>query len=175
MKETHQARAPTVLRTGRPNREPLDTNEVIAYAIALAEQLGVSIPKRKKLYRTLKQKIPITQICQGAYYWLWIDRFYIAVQKLTDDSIRYVYLTRIHIRNELLADQRMKRLYSVSLLDLEAQRQFTAARRAMERLQTDCVSPAPKMAGWHSWIWKQPGTVHEHTTRQRGKRCGHRT
>ena len=37
MKETHQARAPTVLRTGRPNREPLDTNEVIAYAIALAE------------------------------------------------------------------------------------------------------------------------------------------
>ena len=55
MKETHQARAPTVLRTGRPNREPLDTNEVIAYAIALAEQLGVSIPKRKKLYRTLKK------------------------------------------------------------------------------------------------------------------------
>ena len=105
--------------------------------VALAEQLGVSIPKRKKLYRTLKQKIPITQICQGAYYWLWIDRFYIAVQKLTDDSIRYVYLTRIHIRNELLADQRMKRLYSVSLLDLEARRQFTAARRAMERLQTD--------------------------------------
>lgn len=137
MKETHQARAPTVLRTGRPNREPLGANEVIAYAIALAEQLGVSIPKRKKLYRTLKQKIPITQICQGAYYWLWIDRFYIAVQKLTDDSIRYVYLTRIHIRNELLADQRMKRLYSVSLLDLEARRQFTAARRAMERLQTD--------------------------------------
>ena len=137
MKETYQARAPTVPRTGRPNREPLDTNEVIAYALALAERLGVSIPKRKKLYRTLKQKIPITQICQGAYYWLWIDRYYIAVQKLTDDSIRYVYLTRIHIRNELLADQRMKRLHSVSLLDLEARRQFAAARRAMERLQTD--------------------------------------
>ena len=132
MNEPHQARAPTVPRTGRPNREPLDADEVIAYAIALAKDLGVSIPKRKQLYRTLKQKIPITQICQGAYYWLWIDRFYIA-----DDSIHYVYLTRIHIRNELLADQRMKRLYSVSLLDLEAQRQFTAARRAMERLQTD--------------------------------------
>lgn len=50
-------------------------------------------------------------------------------------SIRYVYLTRIHIRNELLADQRMK--YNVSLLDLEARRQFAAARRVMERLQTD--------------------------------------
>lgn len=49
MKETYQARAPTVPRTGRPNREPLDTNEVIAYALALAERLGVSIPKRKKL------------------------------------------------------------------------------------------------------------------------------
>lgn len=137
MKETYQARAPTVPRTGRPNREPLDTNEVIAYALALAERLGVPIPKRKKLYRTLKQKIPNTQICQGTYYWLWIDRHYIAVQKLTDDSIRYVYLTRIHIRNELLADQRMKRLYNVSLLDLEARRQFAAARRVMERLQTD--------------------------------------
>ena len=51
MNETHQARAPTVPRTGRPNREPLDADEVIAYAIALAKNLGVSIPKRKRLRR----------------------------------------------------------------------------------------------------------------------------
>ena len=43
MNETHQARAPTVPRTGRPNREPLDVDEVIAYAIALAGDLGVSM------------------------------------------------------------------------------------------------------------------------------------
>mgnify|MGYP007060045764 CR=1 FL=1 len=46
MNETHQARAPTVPRTGRPNREPLDANEVISYALVLAGDLGVSIPKR---------------------------------------------------------------------------------------------------------------------------------
>lgn len=40
MNETHQARAPTVPRTGRPNREPLDADEVIAYAIALARDLA---------------------------------------------------------------------------------------------------------------------------------------
>ena len=32
MKESHQPRAPTVPRTGRPNREPLDVDEVIAKA-----------------------------------------------------------------------------------------------------------------------------------------------
>ena len=59
MNETHQARAPTIPRTGRPNREPLDADEVIAYAIALAKNLGVSIPKRKRLRRMLKRRIPI--------------------------------------------------------------------------------------------------------------------
>ena len=100
MNETHQARAPTVPRTGRPNREPLDADEVIAYAIALAKDLGVSIPKRKKLHRMLKRRIPIPQIYQGADYRLWVDRYYIAAQRLADESVRYVYLTRIHIRSK---------------------------------------------------------------------------
>ena len=88
MNETHQARAPTVPRTGWPNREPLDADEVIAYAIALAKDLGVSIPKRKRLRRMLKRRIPIPQIYQGADYRLWIDRYYIAAQRLADESIR---------------------------------------------------------------------------------------
>ena len=137
MKETHQPRAPTVLRTGRPNCEPLDADEVIAYGLALAKDLGVSIPKRKRLHRMLKRRIPIPQIYQGADYRLWVDRYYIAAQRLADESIRYVYLTRIHIRSETLADQRMKRLYGVPLLDSEARGQFIAARCAMERFQTD--------------------------------------
>ena len=107
MNEPHQARAPTVPRTGRPNREPLDANEVISYALVLAGDLGVSIPKRKRLHRMLKRRIPIPQIYQGADYRLWVDRYYIAVQRLADESVRYVYLTRIHIRSETLADQRI--------------------------------------------------------------------
>ena len=137
MNETHQARAPTVPRTGRPNREPLDADEVIAYAIALAKDLGVSIPKRKRLHRMLKRRIPIPQIYQGADYRLWVDRYYIAAQCLADESVRYVYLTRIYIRSETLADQRMQRLYGVPLLDSEARGQFVAARCAMERFQSD--------------------------------------
>ena len=53
MNETHQARAPTIPHTGRPNREPLDTDEVISYALVLAGDLGVSIPKRKRLCREM--------------------------------------------------------------------------------------------------------------------------
>ena len=33
MNEPHQARAPTVPRTGRPNREPLDADEVISLSL----------------------------------------------------------------------------------------------------------------------------------------------
>ena len=137
MKETYQPRAPTVLRTGRPNREPLDADEVIAYGLALAEDLGVSIPKRKRLRRMLKRRIPIPQIYQGADYRLWIDRYYIAAQRLADESFRYAYLTRIHIRSELLANQRMQKQHGIPLLDSEALTEFAIARRAMERFQTD--------------------------------------
>ena len=105
MNEAHQARAPTVPRTGRPNREPLDADEVIAYAIALAKNLGVSIPKRKRLRRMLKRRSPIPQIYQGADYRLWIDRYYIASHLLAYESIRYAYLTRIHIHSELLVNR----------------------------------------------------------------------
>ena len=137
MAENHKARAPTVLRTGRPTREPLDADEVITYGMALAEDLGVSIPKRKRLRRMLKRRIPIPQIYQGADYRLWIDRYYIAAQRLADERFRYVYLTRIHIRSELLANQRMQKQHGVPLLDSEALAEFAAARRAMERFQTD--------------------------------------
>ena len=137
MKETHQPRAPTVPRTGRPNREPLDVDEVIACGLGLAEDLGVSIPKRKRLRRMLKRRIPIPQIYQGADYRLWIDRYYIAAQRLADESIRYAYLTRIHIRSELLANRSSIRKNGFALLDSEALAEFTAARRAMERYQTD--------------------------------------
>ena len=88
MNEPHQARAPTVPRTGRPNREPLDADEVISYALVLAGDLGVSIPKRKRLHRMLKRRIPIPQIYQGADYRLWVDRYYIAAQRLADESMR---------------------------------------------------------------------------------------
>ena len=137
MKETHQPRAPTVLRTGRPNCEPLDADEVIAYGLALAEDLGVSIPKHRRLRRMLKRRIPIPQIYQGADYRLWIDRYYIAAQRLADESVRYAYLTRIHIRSELLANRNSIRKNGFALLDSEALAEFAAARRAMERYQTD--------------------------------------
>ena len=137
MKETHQPRAPTVPRTGRPNREPLDADEVISYALVLAGDLGVSIPKRKRLHRMLKRRIPIPQIYQGADYRLWIDRYYIAAQRLADESIRYAYLTRIHIHSELLANRSSIRKNGFALLDSEALAEFAAARRAMERYQTD--------------------------------------
>ena len=109
--------------------------EILLFSYAF--DLGVSIPKRKRLYRMLKRKIPIPQIYQGADYRLWVDRDYIAAQHLADESVRYVYLTRIHIRSETLANQRMKRLYGVPLLDSETRAQFVAARCAMERFQTD--------------------------------------
>ena len=137
MKETHQPRAPTVPRTGRPNREPLDVDEVIIYGLGLAEDLGVSIPKRKRLRRMLKRRIPIPQIYQGADYRLWIDRYYIAAQRLADESVRYVYLTRIHIHSELLANRSSIRKNGFALLDSEALAEFAAARRAMEHYQTD--------------------------------------
>ena len=143
MKETHQPRAPTVLRTGRPNCEPLDADEVIAYGLALAEDLGVSNPKHRRLRRMLKRRIPIPQIYQGADYRLWIDRYYIAAQRLADESVRYVYLTRIHIRSELLANRNSILKNGFTLLDSEALAEFAAARRAMECFQTDyalCLS-----------------------------------
>ena len=43
-----------------------ETHQVITYALALAGDLGVSIPKRKQLHRMLKRRIPIPQIYQGA-------------------------------------------------------------------------------------------------------------
>ena len=177
MNETHQARAPTTPRTGRPNREPLDADEVISYALVLARDLGVSIPKRKRLRWMLKRRIPIPQIYQGADYRLWIDRYYIAAQRLADESIRYAYLTRIHIHSELLANRSSIRKNGFALLDSEALAEFAAARRAMERYQTDYALrafPAPRRAAGRGLIWMRHGAARERSPPTQGERCGHR-
>ena len=62
-------------------------------------------------------RIPIPQIYQGADYRLWIDRYYIAAQRLADERIRYAYLTRIHIHSELLANRSSIRKNGFALLD----------------------------------------------------------
>ena len=169
MKETHQPRAPTMPRTGRPNREPLDADEVIAYGLALAEDLGVSIPKRKRLRRMLKRRIPIPQIYQGADYRLWNDRYYIAAQSLADESVRYAYLTRIHIRSELLANRNSIRKNGFALLDSEALAEFAAARPPWSafRRTTPCAFPAPQRAARRGWIWTRHGAARERSPRHR--------
>ena len=58
-------------------------------------------------------------------------------QRLADESVRYAYLTRIHIRSELLANRNSIRKNGFALLDSEALAEFAAARRAMEHYQTD--------------------------------------
>ena len=112
-------------------------------AILIALPLGLSVAiymaelADSRLRRMLKRRIPIPQIYQGADYRLWIDRYYIAAQRLADESVRYVYLTRIHIRSELLANRNSILKNGFALLDSEALVEFAAARRAMERYQTD--------------------------------------
>ena len=110
----------------------------------------------------LKRRIPIPQIYQGADYRLWIDRYYIAAQRLADESVRYAYLSRIHIRSELLANRNSIRKNGFALLDSEALAEFAAARRAMERYQTDYALRLSEKI--HGYMCYAPGTTQINTT-----------
>ena len=119
------------------NAQDVETERAIRKALE-----KYSLPEQEWELYALDQQIndrgvPIPQIYQGADYRLWIDRYYIAAQRLADESIRYAYLTRIHIHSELLANRSSIRKNGFALLDSEALAEFAAARRAMERYQTD--------------------------------------
>ena len=65
MKESHQPRAPTVPRTGRPNREPLDVDEVIA---KVEEKRLAALPLPEiEVEPQLSEKVDFDTFCKSDF------------------------------------------------------------------------------------------------------------
>lgn len=70
----------------------------LACAVAGAHRLA--LPSRHRLRLRCTDREPIPTLTVNEYGTLWIDREYVAYE-LTDEAVRYVYVTRSHARAEI--------------------------------------------------------------------------
>jgi hypothetical protein len=77
-------------------------------ACAVAEAHRLSTPSSQRLRLRYTDKEPIPTVTVNEYGTLWIDREYLAYA-LTDEIVRYVYVTHAHAKEEIVSYAMLKK------------------------------------------------------------------
>ncbi len=105
----------------------IDDRSLISYAVKVAQKLGLSIPDPNYILSQMNLKIPQPIIVDNGTYQMWIDKYYIAYSKCDSPQVKYIYITKEHIKEECESMQ----------LPGVIKKAFTAAQRAMAKTGLD--------------------------------------
>ena len=90
------------INTGNRGGQPMTDARILNLAREVAGNLGIAVKNPQRILLNMRPKsIPITTILCNKNHTLWIDKYYIAYSKTGNLDVRYVYITRNHIKEEL--------------------------------------------------------------------------
>ena len=78
----------------------LNDSDIIRYARIAADWLSIKLPNIEKMKKQMRIAIPESIILDNGVDQLWIDRKYIAYSNHDDPGVHYVYLSKLHIKEE---------------------------------------------------------------------------
>ena len=131
MEEPKARAAPDRKERRKHVRKPLTPQKVAYLGTQLAMTLGFLPRSVSQVTRTLKRATLTPMIRRNGTYRLWIDPDYIAVERLDDYTLTYVYVTHCHISREL-RDDFTARKRGDGFIEPATRAQFAAAWRAMK-------------------------------------------
>lgn len=118
------------------NREKpcLPQHMLLQLANALADWYGFRRIVNSELTMMYSMtKVPLPIVLRGKYGMLWVDRYYMALQH-EDQDVRYVYLTKAHIHEELYSFRELKNCReNPATLPKEIAVQFRSVLRRMHK------------------------------------------
>ncbi len=110
----------------------LNSLQVYNLAKALAEKHGLRKPDYAVLRREMFGNYPQPVILDSPRGRLWVDRFYVAWQSADSATVKYVYVAKHHILEELSSYRRAaKRGNAKHAMPLEIARQFRIIHNKM--------------------------------------------
>ena len=113
--------------------ETLDVGEVTRLAAGVCELCGAKAPPRERLLMLRCAKVPQPLVINGGLGRVWVDKYYLAY-RLAGGKVRYVYITRRHICEELESIRELERERGMSFrLPREISAQFALALERMDK------------------------------------------
>ena len=115
---------------------------VYRLARKVAERYGLTWVDYGRVQKQYRARYSLPVVAENDNGTLWIDRYYIAYQ-LDDGDVRYIYLTKYHIREEVCSYRAASEARNIKA-DLPAviKRQFARALKRMAKDASDIwISP----------------------------------
>ncbi len=120
----------------------------------LARKYGLPLPNYDALKRTYTQKYAGPLLLHNANGRLWSDRYYIAYQLESTGELKYVYLTKYHIHEELISyRQAAKERDTENLMPKDVKRIFSKTVRIMNGEGTDIWIDEEEFRGMKAEKW----------------------
>lgn len=114
---------------GRPEYKLPKLSDVIAFCCDAGQIFNITMPDSTILLKEFGSDIPLPFMLSSDTVQLWVDRHYIAYSHFNQDVIHYVYVTKVHIDEEVKAYKR--------ILPKSIESEFSKAAWHMDKTDTD--------------------------------------
>ena len=114
-------------------RSTLSLREILVIANDVADRYGLCRPSHLRMLEELKGKYIFPMVLNSGNGTLWADRYYVAYRQSGQAEVRYVYITRYHILEEVYSYKAASTLRNIPVkLPGDIQKQFAYALKHMK-------------------------------------------
>ncbi len=114
-------------------RASLNVREILVIARDIAVKHHLSCPGHLEMLRTMRGKYSPPIVRKNGNGTIWVDRFYVAYRLYESSEVRYVYMTRYHILEEVYSYKAASKLRNKQVkLPADIQKQFAYALKHMD-------------------------------------------
>ena len=113
-------------------RASLNVREILVIARDIAVKHNLSCPSHLEMLQTMRGRYPPPIVRTNGNGTIWVDRYYVAYRLYGEIDVRYVYMTRYHIIEEVHSYKAASKLRNATVkLPADIQKQFAYALKHM--------------------------------------------
>ena len=113
-------------------RSALSIREILVTANDVADRHGLCRPSLLRMLKEFNGKYPLPMVLKNGNGTLWVDRYYAAYRLSGQTDVRYVYITKYHILEEVYSYKAASKLRHIQVkLPGDIQKQFAYALKHM--------------------------------------------
>ena len=114
-------------------RSSLNVREILVIARDIAVKHHLSCPCHLEMLRTMRGKYSPPIARKNRNGTIWVDRYYAAYRLSGSSEVKYVYMTRYHILEEVYSYRAASKLRNATVkLPADIQKQFAYALKHMD-------------------------------------------
>lgn len=114
-------------------RASLNVREILVIARVIAVKHHLSCPGHLEMLQTMRGKYSPPIVRKNGNGTIWVDRYYVAYRLYESSEVKYVYMTRYHILEEVYSYKGASKLRNATVkLPADIQKQFAYALKHMD-------------------------------------------